>query len=134
MRAQQSQLIKVASPIFSLQLSEALMSRVQIRVFTLLGLIGSLIGSLMFLAGALIGAPTVTDATGVHVTALGNPALFVAGIVVTLTAAILAVIAWIFALIRTAERQRWGWFVTMLVFGGIVTLIWSFVGPDAPAP
>jgi hypothetical protein len=124
----------VASPIFSLPLSEALMSRMQIRVFTLIGLIGSLIGSLMFLAGALIGAPAVTDATGVHVTALGNPALFVAGIVVALMAAILAVIAWIFALIRTAERQHWGWFVTMLVFGGIVTLIWSFVGPDAPAP
>jgi hypothetical protein len=110
------------------------MSKIQIRILTLLGLIGALIGSLMFLAGALIGAPTVTDATGVHVTALGNPALFVAGIAVALTAAILAVIAWIFALIRTAEGQRWGWFVTMLVFGGIVTLIWTFVGPDAPAP
>jgi hypothetical protein len=110
------------------------MSRIQIRVFTLLGLIGGLIGSLMFFAGALIGAPTVTDATGVHVTALGNPALFIAGIAVVLMAVILAVIAWIFALIRTAERQQWGWFVTMLVFWGIVTLIWSFVGPDAPAP
>ena len=110
------------------------MSRIQIRVFILLGLIGSLIGSLMFLAGALIGAPTVTDATGVHVTALGNPAVFVAGIAVALTATILAVIAWTFALIRTAEGQHWGWFVTMLVLGGIVTLIWSFVGPDAQSP
>jgi uncharacterized Tic20 family protein len=109
------------------------MSKIRIRILTLLGLTGSLIGTVMFLAGALIGAPTVTDATGVHVTALGNPALFVAGIAVSLAAAILALIAWIFALIRTAEGQRWGWFVTMLVLGSIVTLIWTFVGPDAPA-
>jgi hypothetical protein len=129
-----AQLIKVASAIFSLPLSEALMSKIRIRILTLLGLIGGLIGSLMFFAGALVGAPTVTDSTGVHVTALGNPALFVAGIALTLTAVILAMIAWIFALIRTAEGQRWGWFVTMLVLGSIVTLIWSFVGPDAPAP
>jgi uncharacterized Tic20 family protein len=110
------------------------MSKIQIRILTLLGLIGGLIGSLMFLAGALIGAPTVTDATGTHVTALGNPALFFAGIALTLTAVILAVIAWTFALIRTAEGQRWGWFVTMLVFGSIVTLIWSCAGPVDPAP
>jgi hypothetical protein len=129
-----AQLIKVASAIFPLPLSEALMSTIRIRILTLLGLIGGLIGTLLFLAGALIGAPTVTDATGVHVTALGNPALFVAGIAVLLTAVILAVIAWTFALIRTAEGQRWGWFVTMLVFGSIVTLIWTFVGPDAQAP
>ena len=110
------------------------MSKIQIRILTLLGLIGGLIGTLMFLAGALIGAPTVTDATGVHVTALGNPALFVAGCALALTAIILAAIAWIFALIRTAEGQRWRWFVTMLVLGSIVTLIWSFVGPDDPSP
>jgi len=110
------------------------MSKIRIRILTLLGLIGGLIGSLMFFAGALIGAPTVTDATGVHVTGLGNPPLFVAGIAVVLTAAILALIAAIFALIRTAEGQHWGWFVTMLVFGSIVTLIWSFVGPDDPSP
>src|SRR5262245_38625604 len=129
-----AQLIKVDRAVFSLPLLEAHMSRIRIRILTLLGLIGSLIGTVMFFAGALFGAPTVTDATGVHVTALGNPALFVAGIAVTLAAAILALIAWIFALIRTAEGQRWGWFVTMLVLGSIVTLIWTFVGPDAPAP
>jgi hypothetical protein len=129
-----AELIKVDISIFSLPLLEALMSKIQIRILTLLGLIGGLIGSLMFLAGALIGAPTVTDATGVHVTALGNPALFVAGCALTLTAVVLAVIAWIFALIRAADRQRWGWFVTMLVLGSIVTLIWSFVGPDEPSP
>jgi hypothetical protein len=98
-----AQLIKVDSAIFSLPLLEAHMSRIQIRILTLLRLIGGLIGSLMFFAGALIGASTVTDATGAHVTALGNPALFVTGIALTLTAVILAVIAWIFALIRTAE-------------------------------
>jgi hypothetical protein len=129
-----AQLIKVDTAICSLPLSEAHMSKIWIRILTLLGLSGGLIGSLMFFAGALIGAPTVTDATGAHVTALGNPALFAAGIAVTLTAVILAGIAWIFALIRTAEEQRWGWFVTMLVFGSIVTLIWSFAGPDASSP
>lgn len=128
-----AQLIPIDSAIFSLPLSEAFMSKIRIRILTLLGLVGGLIGNCMFLAGALLGAPTVTDAAGVHVTGLGNPALFVAGIALTLTAVSLAVIAWIFALIRTAEGQRWGWFVTMLVFGSIVTLIWSFASPDAPA-
>lgn len=110
------------------------MSMIQIRMFTLLGLIGGLIGTCMFFAGALLGAPTATDATGVHVTALANPALFFAGIAVVLAAQILAVIAWIFALIRVARGQRWGWFVTMLVLGSIVTLIWSFADPDAASP
>ena len=110
------------------------MSKIRIRILTILGLIGSLIGGIMFLVGALIGAPTVTDATGVHLTALGNPALFVAGLALVLIAEIPAVIAWIFALIRTAEGQRWGWFVTMLVLGSIVTLIWSYVGQDTPSP
>ena len=110
------------------------MSKVRIRNFTAIGLIGGLLGALFFVVGALVGAPTSTDATGTHLTALGNPPLFAAGLVLALAAGIVAGIAWIFALIRTAQLQRWGWFVCMLVMGSIVTLIWSLVGPDSPAP
>ncbi len=110
------------------------MSRVQIRNFTAIGLIGSLIGVLFFVVGALVGAPTATDATGTHLTALGNPPVFVVGLVLALAAGIVSAIAWIFALIRTAQLQRWGWFVCMLVMGSLVTLIWSLIGPDSPAP
>ena len=62
--AMRAQCIKVAGAIVSAPLSEAFMSKIRIRILTLLGLVGSLIGTVMFFAGALIGAPTVTDATG----------------------------------------------------------------------
>jgi len=110
------------------------MRQARIRALTILGLLGALIGSCLLLVGLLVGATTTSDATGTHVTAVGNPALFAAGLALTIAAGIVAEIAWIFALIRTAQLQRWGWFVTMLVIGSVVTLIWSLGGPDTPAP
>ncbi|HLG65622.1 MAG TPA: hypothetical protein VKY19_27120 [Ktedonosporobacter sp.] len=42
---------------------------------------------------------------------------------------LLAVIAWLGALIKTARLGRWGWFVCLLIFSGIAMLIYIFAGP-----
>jgi hypothetical protein len=42
----------------------------------------------------------------------------------------LATIAWIGALIRSAKMQTWGWFVVVLLFSGLGTLIYAIAGPS----
>lgn len=42
-------------------------------------------------------------------------------------------IAWIGALIRTAQLGRWGWFVCLLVLTGITMLIYIIAGPVTSA-
>src|SRR5262249_8607303 len=46
---------------------------------------------------------------------------------------IVALIAWIGALIKTAQIGRWGWFVAVLLLSGLGTLIYGIAGPEAPA-
>lgn len=46
---------------------------------------------------------------------------------------LVALIAWIGALVRTARLGRWGWFVVLLIFNGVAMLIYIFAGPTAPA-
>ncbi len=43
--------------------------------------------------------------------------------------AIGAFVAWVGALIKTAQLSRWGWFVGVLITGGIGLLIYVFGGP-----
>jgi hypothetical protein len=38
-------------------------------------------------------------------------------------------VAWIGALIRTAQSGRWGWFVLLLLFSGVSLLIYLLWGP-----
>jgi len=113
------------------------MSKVGIRTLTIIGLLGTLIGASLLLVSRLVGA-TTSDATGTHVTGVGSVTLVVVGLLLIIAAGFVAMIAWIFALIRTAQLKQWGWFVPILVlmwvFGGLVTVIWSLTGPDAPAP
>ena len=42
---------------------------------------------------------------------------------------ILALIAWIGALINSAKANRWGWFVCLIIFSGITMLVYLFAGP-----
>lgn len=110
------------------------MRKSMIRTLSLIGLIGFLLGVAGILVGIFVGKTSFTDASGTHLTAIGIPALFVSGIVIATLANITGVIARVFALIRTAQLQRWGWFATMLVLGDLVTILWSTTGPDTPAP
>jgi hypothetical protein len=93
-------------------------------------------GALVFLG--LQGSTVNTIQTGTYsfsstVTSIGNPTLFFAGVAVAGIGSLLALIAWIGALIRTAQLGRWGWFICLLLLSGITMLIYIFAGPTTPA-
>ncbi len=52
------------------------------------------------------------------------------GSVLFTIAGILATIAWIIALVRSARMQSWAWFVIILLFHGLGTLIYAIAGPS----
>lgn len=63
----------------------------------------------------------------------GNtPAVILITGLMFLVGGILMTVAWIGALVRTAQIQRWGWFVFLLVLSGITMLAYSFAGPETP--
>lgn len=64
---------------------------------------------------------------------MSNPLLTAIGVLVVALGALLILISWIGALIRTAQLGRWGWFVCLLVLSGITLLIYVFGGPTTPA-
>lgn len=64
----------------------------------------------------------------------GETAGVTAGSILWLISAILWLVAWIGALIRSAKMQSWVWFVIVLIFSGLGTLIYAlFAPPDRPA-
>jgi hypothetical protein len=107
------------------------MSRSLSRTLYLIG-IGILILGGILLAIGIPGGTTTTDANGVHVTTPGNGALFGIGLTLMLLASIPMFVAWIGALVRTAQLGTWGWFVALLLVSGIAMLIYIFFGPDIP--
>ena len=52
------------------------------------------------------------------------------GILLFIAAGILATIAWIGALIRSAKMHTWVWFVVILLAHGLGTLIYAIAGPS----
>ena len=54
------------------------------------------------------------------------------GIGVGILAGICSLIAWIGGLIKSAQTQAWVWFVLILLFTPLATLIYGIVGPDKP--
>jgi len=56
----------------------------------------------------------------------------VAAIVIICLGAIPVLVAWIGALVRTAQLQEWVWFVLLLVFQGVTLLAYVIAGPDQP--
>ena len=51
------------------------------------------------------------------------------GALLVAVGSLLALIAWIGALVKTARLGRWGWFVFLLIFSAITLLIYIFAGP-----
>lgn len=106
------------------------------RTLYLLGILLSIIAVVLILMG-LQGSTvnTVQDGSSfsANVTSIGHPGLFFAGIAVSAVAGILGLIAWVGALVRTAQLGRWGWFVCLIIFSGITMLIYVFAGPTMPA-
>ncbi len=95
--------------------------------------IGAVVLVFLGLNGTTITAlPSNASYTEV-INSVNNPALVIAGAAVAVIGSILALIAWIGALIRTAQLGRWGWFVCLLVLSGITMLVYIFAGPTTPA-
>ncbi len=102
------------------------------RTLYLIGLGLEILGGILLGLG-LAGSTTTTNASGGQtVTSLGNPALFTVGVILMSLASIPLLIAWIGALVKMAQLQRWGWFVCLLLINGITMLLYIFIGPETP--
>jgi hypothetical protein len=64
---------------------------------------------------------------------MSNSMLTGLGFLLAALSSLLALIAWIGALVKTARLGRWGWFVFLLLFNGITMLIYIFAGPNTPS-
>ncbi len=107
------------------------------RTLYLLAILCTIVAGVLVFLG-LQGSTVNAIQTGTYsfsgtITSIGNPTLFYAGIAVAGIGGLLSLIAWIGALIRTAQLGRWGWFVCLIIFSGITMLIYIFAGPTTPA-
>ncbi|HEV8192811.1 MAG TPA: hypothetical protein VGP82_15205 [Ktedonobacterales bacterium] len=101
------------------------MSKSLSRNLYLLGILGFIVAFVVLTVSAA-GATANADGT---ITG-GNAALALVSTLLFAVAGIITFIAWIGALIKTAQLQRWGWFVCLIVFSGITMLIYVFAGPE----
>src|SRR5438270_8888296 len=109
------------------------MSRSLSRNLYLIGLGIAILATILLFAG-LAGSQTSVDSSGyTHVTSVGNPALLGISIFLYIIGGIINLIAWVGALVKTAQLGRWGWFICLLLFSGITMLIYIFAGPQTPA-
>ncbi|HEV8190331.1 MAG TPA: hypothetical protein VGP82_02445 [Ktedonobacterales bacterium] len=102
------------------------MSKSRTRTLYLLSILGLVVGIVLYVVAANQGA---LDANGTPTLTGPGATLALVGLGFYALASILALIAWIGALIKTAQLQRWVWFVCLLLFSGIAMLIYVFAGP-----
>ena len=57
--------------------------------------------------------------------------LVIAAIIVGI-AVVMTFVAWIGALIHTAQFSRWGWFVSIFLLGSLALLAYTIAFPDTP--
>jgi hypothetical protein len=109
------------------------MSRSTVRRIFLIGLAIWIVGLVLFGGGFLGGHPTTVQ-SGSSGYAPGNSALSGIGLALMAIGGIIDFVAWIGALIGTAQLGRWGWFVALLVLGLIgllliVMIVYVIAGP-----
>jgi len=110
------------------------------RALYLLALLLDIGGSVLFYIGAGGGNMNTFNslaASGhLFVAADMNNSMFTAiGALLVALGGLLAFIAWLGALIKTARLGRWGWFIFLLLLSwlAIPMLIYIFAGPTTPA-
>lgn len=108
------------------------MKRSLVRTLTLAGVGLTIIGVVVLLAGFSGGTTTTDASTGVTTFTAGNPGLAALSSLFFVVGGILSFVAWVGALIKTAQIGRWGWFIGILLTSGLGVLIWSFAGPEVP--
>jgi hypothetical protein len=106
---------------------EIILSKSLSRTLYLIALVGFIVGIVVAGIGA---SQTTTAADGTATLTSTGALLALVGLVLYVIAGILAFVAWIGALIKTAQLQRWGWFVCLIIFSGITMLIYIFAGPE----
>ena len=97
------------------------------RTLYLLAILGFIVGFVLTIVGA---SQTTTAADGTATVSSTGALIALVALVIYAIAGILAFVAWIGALIKTAQLQRWGWFVCLIIFSGITMLIYIFAGPE----
>jgi hypothetical protein len=98
-------------------------------------LLGSIV---LFILGIVLSVVAVggatTDSTGAVTGASASAGIFaLIAIACYGIGALLALIGWIGALIKTATIGAWGWFVVVLILSGLGALIYSIAGPETRA-
>jgi cytochrome bd-type quinol oxidase subunit 2 len=112
------------------------MERKTSRNLFLSGIVLAIIATILFVVSGGIAAANATPDGQVS----GGAAsvfviLSIVAVVIYIVAGILAFIAWIGALIKTARLGEWVWFILLLILGGtgIMMLVYIFAGPTKPA-
>jgi hypothetical protein len=108
------------------------MLKVVSRTLYLLGIVLGIISAIVlyFSAGE---SHVVTNGSTITLTGVAHPTLAAIASLLFFVGALLCFVAWIGALIRTAQLGRWVWFVCLLLFSGIAMLIYIFWGPKTYA-
>jgi hypothetical protein len=87
----------------------------------------------------VVGVGAVVNCTGTGATTISTDCAaqgatpILIGIGVGILAGICSLIAWIGGLIKTAQIGAWVWFVLILLFTPLATLIYGFAGPETRA-
>ncbi len=110
------------------------MKKKNILIFWIIGFILALVGAAMFVPAIVAAANhcTPNQFGGQNCSLPLNDSLTSVGLIgaiVLIIAIPFGLVAWIGALIRSAKMQTWGWFVIVLIFSGLGTLIYSLAGP-----
>jgi hypothetical protein len=104
------------------------MTKSMTRNLYLVGLILGFIGGFLLFVG-LQDSAYVMHGTTTTFKSVGHPGFVIASSIVLGLAVILGFVAWLGALIQTAQLHRWGWFFCLLLFAGITLLLYIFWGP-----
>lgn len=100
------------------------MSKSLSRTLYLLGILLAIAGSILLVRGYMGG--TILPNGTMHPVHAGSAVI---GAVLDVAAVVLGFVAWVGALVRTAQLRRWGWFICLLIFSGITMLLYIFFGP-----
>lgn len=112
------------------------MSKKTSTILFLIGLGVCLVATIPLVFG-LIGSTTTTTIVGssvnTQIVTFGNAALFWLAIGMYIVGGLTAFAGYLGALIKMAQLEQWIWFVLLLVFSGIVMLVYMFAGPETRA-
>jgi hypothetical protein len=105
------------------------MKKSTIGVLYLITFLISMLGFILYGGGAFEAAKQAVDEPP-NTSIIYSP-IFYVGILLLVIGGILALVAWIGVLVKTAFLGRWGWFFSIFFFPGIALLVYIFFGPTS---